>query len=76
MKPVSIAMLGSGFVADFYLQGLRDVNGQHIDSVRDLATVVASPLRAWRVTIETPQDRLLPTDVSAGIVLHHRLVTL
>lgn len=30
MKNVSIAMLGSGFVADFYLQGLRDVNGQQV----------------------------------------------
>ena len=25
MKPVRIAMLGSGFVADFYMQGLADV---------------------------------------------------
>ena len=30
MKTVSIAMLGSGFVADFYLQGLGDVNGQQV----------------------------------------------
>ena len=30
MKTVSIAMLGSGFVADFYMQGLRDVNGQQV----------------------------------------------
>jgi predicted dehydrogenase len=30
MKNISIAMLGSGFVADFYMQGLRDVNGQHV----------------------------------------------
>jgi predicted dehydrogenase len=30
MKSVSIAMLGSGFVADFYMQGLRDVNGQEV----------------------------------------------
>jgi len=28
MRPVNIAILGSGFVADFYLQGLADVNGQ------------------------------------------------
>lgn len=27
---VRIAMLGSGFVADFYLQGLADVNGQQV----------------------------------------------
>ena len=30
MKTISIGMLGSGFVADFYLQGLRDVNGQQV----------------------------------------------
>jgi predicted dehydrogenase len=30
MKTVNIAMLGSGFVADFYLQGLANVNGQHV----------------------------------------------
>lgn len=30
MKTISIAMLGSGFVADFYMQGLRDVNGQQV----------------------------------------------
>src|SRR5688572_7445790 len=29
-KPVQIAMLGSGFVADFYLQGLAAVNGQQV----------------------------------------------
>lgn len=29
-KPVRIAMLGSGFVADFYMQGLADVNGQEV----------------------------------------------
>ena len=28
MKTVRIAMLGSGFVADFYMQGLANVNGQ------------------------------------------------
>ena len=30
MKTVKIAMLGSGFVADFYMLGLRDVNGQEV----------------------------------------------
>ncbi len=30
MKTVRIAMLGSGFVADFYLQGLANVNGQEV----------------------------------------------
>lgn len=30
MKTVSIAILGSGFVADFYMQGLSNVNGQEV----------------------------------------------
>jgi len=30
MKTVRIAMLGSGFVADFYMQGLANVNGQEV----------------------------------------------
>lgn len=30
MSPVRIAMLGSGFVADFYMQGLANVNGQEV----------------------------------------------
>jgi predicted dehydrogenase len=30
MKTVTIAMLGSGFVADFYMQGLANVNGQQV----------------------------------------------
>lgn len=30
MKTVRIAMLGSGFVAEFYLQGLANVNGQEV----------------------------------------------
>ena len=30
MKTVNIAMLGSGFVAEFYLQGLQNVNGHQV----------------------------------------------
>ncbi len=30
MNTVNIAMLGSGFVADFYMQGLANVNGQQV----------------------------------------------
>ncbi len=30
MRTVNIAMLGSGFVAEFYLQGLANVNGQRV----------------------------------------------
>ena len=30
MKKINIAMLGSGFVAEFYMQGLANVNGQEV----------------------------------------------
>jgi predicted dehydrogenase len=30
MKTVNIAMLGSGFVAEFYMQGLANINGQQV----------------------------------------------
>jgi predicted dehydrogenase len=30
MKTVNIAILGSGFVAEFYMQGLANVNGQRV----------------------------------------------
>jgi predicted dehydrogenase len=30
MRTVSVAMLGSGFVAEFYMQGLANVNGQQV----------------------------------------------
>ena len=30
MRSIRIAMLGSGFVADFYMQGLANVNGQEV----------------------------------------------
>src|SRR6266540_2498071 len=29
-EPVRIALLGSGFVAEFYMQGLANVNGQQV----------------------------------------------
>lgn len=32
MKTINIAILGSGFVADFYMQGLANVNGQRVVS--------------------------------------------
>ena len=30
MKIIRICMLGSGFVANFYMEGLRNVNGQEV----------------------------------------------
>jgi predicted dehydrogenase len=41
MNDVRIAMLGSGFVADFYLQGLANVNGQQV-----VVNFSRTPLRA------------------------------
>ena len=35
-EPVRIAMLGSGFVAEFYMQGLANVNGQQVTGAMDL----------------------------------------
>ena len=29
-QPVSLGLLGSGFVAEFYMDGLRDVPGAHV----------------------------------------------
>lgn len=43
MKNISIAMLGSGFVADFYMQGLQNVNGQTV-----VLNYSRSPQRARR----------------------------
>src|SRR5579872_3081996 len=49
-KPVRIAMLGSGFVADFYMQGLADVNGQEVivNYSRSLERASAFSLR-WKI---------------------------
>ena len=41
MKTVRIGMLGSGFVADFYMQGLGDVNGQEVVLNESLNVVLA-----------------------------------
>ena len=30
MRTLNLAMLGSGFVAEFYMQGLANVNGQQV----------------------------------------------
>jgi predicted dehydrogenase len=51
MKNISIAMLGSGFVADFYMQGLQNVNGQTVvlNYSRSAARARAFAER-WRVS--------------------------
>jgi predicted dehydrogenase len=50
MKTVNIAMLGSGFVAEFYLQGLANVNGHAVVATysRDLAKAEAFAAR-WGI---------------------------
>jgi predicted dehydrogenase len=61
MKTVRIGMLGSGFVADFYMQGLADVNGQDV-----VLNYSRSPRRArafaekWKIPAST-------TDLDAAI---------
>jgi predicted dehydrogenase len=61
MKTVNIAMLGSGFVAEFYLQGLSNVNGQQV-----LVNYSRTPKRAkafakrWSIPESTTDlDRLI-----------------
>lgn len=50
MKTVRIAMLGSGFVAEFYMQGLANVNGQEVavNWSRDRKRAAAFGKR-WRI---------------------------
>jgi hypothetical protein len=58
MKNVRMAMLGSGFVADFYMQGLADVAGQEV-VVAFAPPEYADPLRQfaadWHIA-ETSTD--------------------
>jgi len=61
MKTVRIGMIGSGFVADFYLQGLADVNGQEVvvNYSRD-ARRGAAFAKTWGVPeTETDLDRMI-----------------
>jgi len=49
-KPVRIAMLGAGFVADFYMQGLKDVPGQETVLVYSRTLRSARKLaRKWNI---------------------------
>ena len=49
-KPVRIAMLGAGFVADFYMQGLKDVPGQEMVLVYSRTLRTARKLaRKWNI---------------------------
>ncbi|TAJ70530.1 MAG: Do family serine endopeptidase [Phenylobacterium sp.] len=58
---------GAGLARNIGLQRgdiVREVNGLKITSVRDLAGVIASPARAWRVTVER-NGRLLTQTFAA-----------
>lgn len=64
MRTINIAMLGSGFVADFYMQGLQNVNGQQVT-----ANWSRTPKRAkafakrWGVAASTTDmDKLIARD--------------
>jgi predicted dehydrogenase len=64
VKDVRIAMLGSGFVANFYLQGLANVAGQRVvanySRSRDRAEAFA---KAWSIPEPTTKlDRLIERD--------------
>lgn len=61
---VRIAMLGSGFVADFYLQGLESVNGQQVVANFSRHSASAEKFaRRWRLPEpETNLDRLISRD--------------
>lgn len=64
---VLVTNAGAGLARNIGLQRgdiVREVNGQKIVSVRDLAAVIASPARAWRVTVER-NGRLLTQTFSA-----------
>jgi len=50
MKTVNIALLGSGFVAEFYMQGLADVNGQQVVANYSRSTARARRFaRRWNI---------------------------
>ena len=50
MKTIRIAMLGSGFVADFYMQGLANVNGHEVAvNYSRSAERAAAFAKRWRV---------------------------
>lgn len=56
MRNIRIAMLGSGFVADFYLQGLQNVNGQEVAVAWSRSADRAAELaRKWGIA-ETSTD--------------------
>ena len=64
MKPVRIAMLGSGFVADFYMQGLADVPGHEVAANYSRSAARAEAFaRRWKIPdFSTNVDELIARD--------------
>jgi predicted dehydrogenase len=64
MRTVNIAMLGSGFVAEFYMQGLANVNGQQVVANYSRSRKRAGKFgRAWSIPESTTNiDSLIGRD--------------
>jgi predicted dehydrogenase len=64
MRTVNIAMLGSGFVAEFYMQGLDNVNGQQVVANYSRSKKRAGDLaRRWNIPASTTDmDSLIARD--------------
>src|SRR6185437_1212857 len=64
MQPVRIAMLGSGFVADFYMQALADVPGQEVVANYSRSVERAGSFsRHWKIpSFTTDMDELIARD--------------
>jgi predicted dehydrogenase len=64
MKTVNIAMLGSGFVAEFYMQGLANVNGQQVVANWSRSAKRAKAFaKRWNIPeSSTDMDRLIARD--------------
>src|SRR5437773_4966699 len=63
MKTVRIGLLGSGFVSNFYMQGLRDVAGWEIPVIASPSLANAQKFAAaWKI----PEA----TDDIAGVIAH------
>ena len=64
MKPVRIAMLGSGFVADFYMQGLVDVPHQEVavNYSRSVGRAEAFARKCGLSEFSTDMDALIARD--------------
>jgi predicted dehydrogenase len=70
-KPVTIAMLGSGFVADFYMQGLADVNHQEVVLNYSRSTKRAQDFaKRWKVPSSTTSltEVIARTDIDLFII--------